>query len=168
MALASTSASASRPLPQFGASSAVPDLHQLFHSPRGTASRRACCPGVPGGCLPQLGFVTRSSSAPSTALANIKRRVSPARLSPERARVHQTRWSECDFSRVSAPGWSEVLAHVWAFIVVRSWRWSSADGATTCYHQPAGEGANGRERGQPLEREVPATKGKLGSRREQA
>jgi hypothetical protein len=51
---------------------------------------------------------------------------------------------------------------------VRSWRCSSADGATTCYHQPAGEGANGRERGLPLEREVRARKRKLGSPREQS
>jgi hypothetical protein len=42
------------------------------------------------------------------------------------------------------------------------------DGATTCYHRPAGEGASGRERGLLLEREVPAKKRKLGSRREQA
>jgi hypothetical protein len=31
-----------------------------------------------------------------------------------------------------------------------------ADGATTCYHQPAEEDANGRERHLPEEREVPA------------
>jgi hypothetical protein len=48
-------------------------------------------------------------------------------------------------ARVSASDQSEVLAHGGAFIVVRSCGWSGADGATTCYHEPAGEGANACE-----------------------
>src|SRR5947208_888246 len=63
--------------------------------------------------------------------------------------------------RVSAQGRAESGAHA-------GWRWSRADGATTCYHRPAGEDASERQAGLPLEREIPVKKGKRGSPREQS
>jgi hypothetical protein len=76
-------------------------------------------------------------------------------------------------ARVSASDQSEVLAHGGAFIVVRSCGWSGADGATTCYHEPAGEGANACEPSLPRSvqslqgsenSEAPASKRERGGR----
>ena len=44
-------------------------------------------------------------------------------------------------------GQSGVLAHACGFVTVFSWRPSGACGATRCYQEPRGEGANERERG---------------------
>jgi hypothetical protein len=43
-----------------------------------------------------------------------------------------------------------------AFIVIQRWRCSRVDGATRCYHEPAGKGADKREHRLRIEVEIPA------------
>jgi hypothetical protein len=66
-------------------------------------SGRGCYSGAGAGPLAER----------ATAAAQTMPRPPRFRLSARRA-VHRTPWSECDFARVRAQGWSELLAHVWS------------------------------------------------------